>query len=442
MSDALPLPPQPNVLQYKKLAKELLEVGQSSLETALHEWALQWAGKVARLQRGAIEPDVGQHVEASAAHIERRWREIEKEGGKHKHTLAMAQLVIARAHGFASWPKFAQHLDALKRENSETCHFESAVDAIVSGDKPALEALLSTNPNLIRLRSSREHRSTLLHYVSANGVEDFRQITPANIVEITKLLLNSGAAVNAESDAYGGRSTTLGLVATSAHPEKAGVQIPLLELLLDYGATIDGANGSSVVNSCVNSCLRNGRRQAAEFLANHGARLDLEGAAGVGRLDLVKTFFNAEGVLQATATTEQLNSAFAWACEFGCIDVVEYLLNRGVDVGARNFPHGQTGLHWAALGAQVGTVKLLLNHDAPVNVTDKTHDGTPLGWLLYGWLSEPDVRPEDRYSQVVSLLVTAGASVQPDWLTDPKIRSDPKMLAALHGQPPGEALSK
>ena len=38
-------------------------------------------------------------------------------------------------------------------------------------------------PELIRQRSSREHRSTLLHYVSANGIEDFRQRTPPNIVD-------------------------------------------------------------------------------------------------------------------------------------------------------------------------------------------------------------------------------------------------------------------
>src|SRR5258708_68383 len=67
-----------------------------------------------------------------------------------------------------------------------------------------LEKLLSENPTLVCARSTREHRSTLLHYVSANGVENFRQKTPKNIVEITKLLLKAGADVNAESDAYGG----------------------------------------------------------------------------------------------------------------------------------------------------------------------------------------------------------------------------------------------
>ena len=59
-------------------------------------------------------------------------------------------------------------------------------------------------------------RRPLLHYVAANGVEDFRQKTPDNIVEIAELLLDAGAEVNAESNAYGGGCTALGLVATSS----------------------------------------------------------------------------------------------------------------------------------------------------------------------------------------------------------------------------------
>ena len=213
-------------------------------------------------------------------------------------TLADAQFFVARCHGFASWPKFARHVEALARANSPVSKFEAAVDAIVSGDAGTLAKLLHDNPELVRARSTREHRSTLLHYVSANGVEDFRQKTPKNIVEITKLLLNAGADVNAESDAYGGRSTTLGLTATSWHPENAGVQLPLMELLIDHGAIIDGPDGGSAVNGC----LHNGRGEAAEFFASRGARLDLEGAAGVGRLDVVKSFFNDDGSLKPTAT--------------------------------------------------------------------------------------------------------------------------------------------
>jgi hypothetical protein len=89
----------------------------------------------------------------------------------------------------------------LARANSPVSTFEAAADGIVNGDIAMLRKLLAENPGLARERSTREHRSTLLHYVSANGVEDFRQKTPPNIVEITNLLLDAGADPNAESDA-------------------------------------------------------------------------------------------------------------------------------------------------------------------------------------------------------------------------------------------------
>jgi len=54
--------------------------------------------------------------------------------------------------------------------------------------------------------------------VAANGVENYRQKTPANIVEITKLLLDAGAEVDAEADMYGVPCTTLGLAMTASIP--------------------------------------------------------------------------------------------------------------------------------------------------------------------------------------------------------------------------------
>ncbi len=291
----------------------------------------------------------------------------------------------------------------------------------------------------MRARSTREHRSTLLHYVSANGIEDFRQKTPTNIVEITKLLLNAGADVNAESDAYGGRSTTLGLTATSYHPQRAGVQIPLMELLIDHGAIIDGPDSGSAVNGC----LHNGRGQAAEFFASRGARLDLEGAAGVGRLDVVKSFFKEDGSLRPPATQEQMKDGFAWACEFGRTSVVDFLLQRGMQMDAKLRHDGETGLHWAAYGGHVATVKLLLERGAPIGVKDESYEGTPLGWALYGW-GAPERTPRGSYYQVVALLVRAGAKLDPEWYQDDedrrhaadRIRSDPRMLAALRGEMP------
>ena len=46
-----------------------------------------------------------------------------------------------------------------------------------------------------------------------------------------------------------GKGTTLGLVPTSIQPLRAGVQIALLETLLEAGANVDGAPGGWIPGS-------------------------------------------------------------------------------------------------------------------------------------------------------------------------------------------------
>src|SRR5436190_10768501 len=295
MSDAIPLPAHPDLDQYKKLAKELLRACKADDPGAVRDWAARW------------------RADAIPLATKIRAEKIAK--------LADAQFFLAHAHGFESWPKFAKHVDALKSAGSPDAIFEAAADAIVTGDIDTLARLLREHPDLVRQRSGREHRSTLLHYVSANGIEDFRQKTPPNILDITRALLDAGTDVNAESDAYGGRSMTLGLVATSVHPRDAGLQIPLLELLLARGAIFEIEPGDAV-----RSCLANGCEEAAEYLASRGAELDLTGAAGLGRLEIVKRLF-------ADATAEERESAFLYACGYGWNDVVEFMLEAGVSAG-------------------------------------------------------------------------------------------------------------
>lgn len=109
---------------------------------------------------------------------------------------------------------------------------------MLSGDVEKLRGLLSSDPTLIHQRSSFGHRSTLLHYVGSNGVETYRQRVPMNLTEITRLLVDAGADVNATASMYGG-STTLGLLITSDHPAKAGVTGDVLKVLVDAGARRD-----------------------------------------------------------------------------------------------------------------------------------------------------------------------------------------------------------
>jgi len=292
--DAFPLPQRPNLERYKKLAKELVKACRSKNEGAIREWAEKWVAALIRQS--------GIHFVRPLSVVTSTWtdrveqfvqRKVTEQDGRCR--LADAQFIIARSHGFESWVKFSKHLSALAQKASTIARFEAAADAIVKGDIKTLQRLLRDDPQLIRARSTREHKATLLHYVSANGVEGYRQKTPANIVEITELLLQSGAEVDAEADVYGGGSTTLGLVATSVHPFRAGVQNPLLQLLLDYGAEIDHKTGAGNRQSSVLGALANGRPEAAAYLAERGARLNLEAAAGVGRRNVVKSFFKHDG---------------------------------------------------------------------------------------------------------------------------------------------------
>jgi len=228
-------------------------------------------------------------------------------------------------------------------------------------------------------------------------------------------------------------STTLGLAATSCHPAAMGVQIPLLDLLLKHGASVNGLRGGW---NPVIAALHNGRGEAAVHLAKRGARLDLEGAAGTGHLDVVKAFFTKGGRLKKNATKAQMETGLMWACQYGHAKVVDFLLEKGAAVDAQ--PHGETGLHWAAYAGHARIVKTLLEWKAPVNIRDRRFDGTPLGWALYGWCDCPAARQRGYYD-VVARLVAAGATVCPDWLSESKrghpmqkkIRCDHRMLAAL-----------
>jgi hypothetical protein len=342
--------------------------------------------------------------------------------------------ILTREHYFANFLELTQHLEALKEEESAGAVFETAVDAVVTGDEPVLKQLLAKHPELIKARSPRTHHAMLLHYVGANGVEGWRQVTPPNAVHIAELLLRSGAEIDAMADMYGG-STTLGLVATSVHPLQAGVQNDLMQCLLDHGAAMDLPGAAGHGHAIVNGCLANGRPEAAEFLAARGARLDLEGAAGVGRQDVVKSFFEADGRPKAGVSSEQAKSGLQWACEYGHVSVVEFLLQQGITAGELH--RGQTGLHWAAYGGHLEIVNLLLRCGAPAHLKDDRFASTPLGWALHGWAGSPEPVGNARYHEVVAALVAAGAAV--DWTSIPreKLEGDPRMAAALRGDPPG-----
>ena len=288
--EALPLTARPNVEHYRKLAKDLVKACRSGEATAIHAWASRWITRLAALQARPKTLQTADEMDAAAGRVATFARQ---QFNGSTCSLTTAHFVIARAHGFASWPKFASHLQSLQDRTSTVAAFEAAALAVVKGDTRTLQRLLRAHPRLVRARSTREHGATLLHYVSANGVEGYRQLSPTNSADIAEVLIAAGADVNATADVYEGKCTALGLVATSGPPSAAGVQRAVIDVLLKHGARMDLQGSVGHDDLLVRGCLANGQPDAAEYLANRGAPLDLEGAAGLGRVDDVKRLMTA-----------------------------------------------------------------------------------------------------------------------------------------------------
>lgn len=191
---------------------------------------------------------------------------------------------------------------------------------------------------------------------------------------------------------------------------RAGVHIALLELLLDRGASMESPGGAGNHQSAILGCLTNGRGGAAALLAARGARLDLETAGGSGRLAVVKSFFTEDGNLIPPATQHHLQRGFLWASEYGHLEIVEFLLDRGADLRDQA-ETSETALHWAVVGNQLPVVQFLIQRGAPLEELN-AYGGTALGQA--GWSFENDASTD--FYPVFEALLSAGARIEDGWL--------------------------
>lgn len=297
-----------------------------------------------------------------------------------------ARLCLARWYDFRDWAALAEHAGEVSRDGSPVCRFETAVEAVVGGDVDGLASMLREEPALVRARSARvthfdppRHRATLLHYVAANGVEGYRQKTPKNAPQVARALLGAGAEVDALADMYGGRCTTLSLLVSSCHPAEAGVQVELVDVLVDHGASLEGRGDGRWVSPLM-TALVFGYQDAADALVRHGARADdLPAAAGLGRADEVRRLLLA-------ADAGARHRALALAAQLGHAGVVALLLDAGEDPDRYN-PDGMhahaTPLHHAALNGHDAVVRLLVGRGARLDLKDTAYQSTPAGWAAH-----------------------------------------------------------
>jgi ankyrin repeat protein len=293
-----------------------------------------------------------------------------------------AKLVTARSYAFQGWSELTAFAEMAAREGG-IVRFETAVDAMVAGDRDVLEALLREDPALVGARSARRHQATLLHYIAANGVEGWRQRTPPNAVEIARLLLDAGADPNALADMYDTRCTTLSMLVSSTPPADAGLQVALAELLMDRGAAL--AAPGSKWNAAVLTALTFGFLDTARALAARAGRVDdIAVAAGLGLLGETARLLPA-------ADPERLHVALELACMHGHVRIAQLLLDAGVDPSRYNpagFHAHSTPLHQAVWANHEPIVRLLVESGARLEMRDLVYDATPLDWAVYGERTE------------------------------------------------------
>lgn len=397
--DTLPLPARPDLADYTRLAEALVEAAESDDSNAVRERCGEWLESIVRLSGPDLTDFVRGSYERAVGEVEKGVSESLENAGEDGRgfTLAGAQSLIAGAYSFESWNAFASFCEDDTRQTSEGAEFEVAADAVVDGNLARLQSLLRENPALAHARSARIHRATLVYYLAANGIEDFRQRSPANAPEIARLLLDAGAEVDALCGMGKSDDTPMLALVTSVHPHHTGVATELIEIFVAAGSKVDGVKGDGAP---VRLALKFGYPESAATLARLGAEVKTVAmAAGLGRLDLTKEFVEERGVSGA-----ELAAAFEDACRLGRTEIAEYLLANGADVDGQ-VTWKMTGLMWAASHGHLDTTALILDRGPSLELRNE-FGGTALGTALHFAINAP--RPGADYPAVVDMLLNAG----------------------------------
>jgi len=230
--------------------------------------------------------------------------------------------------------------------------FVRAYRALEDHDRERLVELLDDHPELVHVRGT-------------NGNDLLGMAGP---LELVRLLLARGADPNRGND-HGW---------TRLHQAAYGDRRDAAELLLAHGARLDlsarGDGGTPLVVA-----LFWGHRDVVELLGREPRNLRV--AAGLGDLELVRElagtpaagahrgFYRPHGGFPAWQPSddpqEVLDEALVWAAKADRVEAIELLVELGGDVAAD--PYRGTPLAWAAATGRVGTIRKLVELGADPN---------------------------------------------------------------------------
>ena len=105
--DTLPLPPRPNLDQYKKRAKSLVAAAHSDDPNAVRRWATEWIESLVACSASPPSEFVRTQY-GPRRHAHRRASGGQSAARPIASRSSDAQFLIAEAHGFENWAAFAQ----------------------------------------------------------------------------------------------------------------------------------------------------------------------------------------------------------------------------------------------------------------------------------------------------------------------------------------------
>jgi peptide-methionine (S)-S-oxide reductase len=263
--------------------------------------------------------------------------------------------------------------------SSQDARFRLAVSAIDAGDVVRLKEILADTPALAcqRLDSPGAwlrdkvgtalddffQRPYLLWFVAEDPVRHGR--LPGNIGEIARIII-AAAQGRCPGTVQEQVDYALRLVAFSWIARDSNVQLGLIDVLLEAGASPEGAPEDALVNN---------NTEAAAHLVGSGAPLTLATALCLERWDDVPA-------LAASSTPRQKQFAMTLAALRGKAEALRRLIAMGVDLNAVSqdlYAHA-TPLHHAVGSGSLDAVKVLVEAGARLDATDTVYQGTPLGW--------------------------------------------------------------
>ena len=260
--------------------------------------------------------------------------------------------------------------------------FRQAVSAIDAGDVTTLERLLATHSRLMRERLDSPgawlrdkvgnalegffRQPYLLWFVAEDPVRNNK--LPKNIAQVARTIIQAAEREGVDN-LQEQLEYALKLVSWSWVARKCEVQIELIDVLIDAGASPE---------KNPNNALVNGNFTAAAHLVARGAKLTLATALCLER-------WGDAARLAQTASASEKQFGFILAALNGKAEALRRIIDLSVDLNRPStdlYSHA-TALHHAVCSGSLEAVKVLVEAGAELSTKDRAWDATPLGWAEY-----------------------------------------------------------